>query len=125
DRAQVDPVEVEAELAGQHLRGHRLPGAARAGEEGADPEAALPLRREAPPLVHLRAVADVDRELAEELELRRREDEVVPAGCGLNPLREVVEARPRLLPAGVPDRLASGRSVRLGGGSGLDGRRGD
>src|SRR2546430_3528262 len=40
DRAQIDPVEVEAELGGEHLGGHRLSRSARPGEERADPEAA-------------------------------------------------------------------------------------
>src|SRR5207253_5317502 len=123
DLAQVDAVEVEPELVREHLALHRLPRTARALEERADPEPATRLRREAPRVVDLRAPADVRGDLAQDLALRLRQDEVVPPRGRLDPLREVVETWARLGPACVPERarevVVLGRRERARAG-GLD-----
>src|SRR4051794_13192740 len=121
DLAEVDPVEVELELEGEHLRGHRLAGAAHALEERAHAEPAQALAREAPRLVHALTAADMGRHLAQDLELRRRQDDVVPARDRLDPLREVVELRTRLRAAGAPQRLLE----RASGPQRVDRRRRD
>ena len=118
DRAQVDPVEVEPQLVREHLGGHRLAGAARAGEERADAEAARALRGESPVLVDRRALADVGGDLAQGLELRLREHEVVPARrrarCAARDRRAVVEPargrRPRR--CFLPERVQRRRQRR-------------
>ena len=60
---QVDAIEVEPQLVGEHLGGHGLAGAAGAGEQGADAEAACALGGEAPRIMHCGTMADMDRDL--------------------------------------------------------------
>ena len=97
-----------AEGARQHLRGHRLAGAARAGEERGYTAAK---RREAakPPIVqHLATFACLRLELVEMGRKRRRHDEVVPR-VGLRQRRQQVswdiDQEP---PADGVDRLLAG-----------------
>ncbi len=80
DRGQVDPVQLEPELAGQDLGGQGLAGARGAGEQRGDPLAAGDLALEAPVLEDLPAVLDVGAKLAELGQAVGRQHQVVPGG---------------------------------------------
>ncbi len=66
---QVDAVQIQPELPCQHLRGHRLTGPARPGEQRADPQPAGGACRESPVVVYQRPPADLVGELTEQGEL--------------------------------------------------------
>jgi hypothetical protein len=111
--AEVHAVEVEVEVARDHLGRHGLARAARPREERADAEpthapAVGTTAAKPPALVHLGPVPHVDGDLPEHGELGGRQDEVVPRGRGLDALAEVVEAGARLGAARGPERRAEG-----------------
>ena len=91
-RGQVDRVEVEAEVGGDHLGRHGLAGAGVAGEQGGD--AAAPATAAAhPPLgEHPVAVAGPRGQIGEGSPHSRGEHEVVPADLGLDPPGQPLEA---------------------------------
>ncbi len=76
--AQVDLVEVEAELAGDDLGGHRLAGARATGEQRAHALAEGEHPLEAPLAEHLPALRDAIADVTELFECIGREDQVVP-----------------------------------------------
>jgi len=100
--AEVDHVKIEPQLIGEYFARHSLARAAGAGEQGSDPEAASSFGGKAPLLVDFRALAKTHRDLLEKAFLFFGENEVVPSGYGLDPLRQTVQAGPRLQPARVP-----------------------
>src|SRR5262249_14290443 len=104
--AEIDAVEVEPQLLGEDLGGHRLAGPARAREERADAQAARALGPETPRLVDMVAPADVRRRGAQYLELLGREHEALPPGPRLETLGQVVELRPRPHAARLPQPRA-------------------
>ena len=102
DAGEVDPVEVEAQVRGDDLGGHRLAGPARPREQGGDAAAATELGPEPPGLVDAAALLDLVGELAQLRADVGVDDDVVPAPGGLDPARELVEPGPGLRPARVP-----------------------
>ena len=79
DRREVDDVEVEAELAGDDLGGHRLAGARVAREQRDDAVPATAARAHAPVAEHLLAVPGPQLDLAQRAQRPGRQHEVVPA----------------------------------------------
>jgi hypothetical protein len=119
---QVDAVEVELQGVGQHLGGERLAGAALAGEQRGEAEAAAALGGEAPFFLDLEALAQVGGNLAQHGELGFRQDEAVPVGRRFEALGEIVESAAAFLAATVPQR--AWRSGLCFSGSGWDGEAG-
>src|SRR5262249_23417942 len=78
---------------GEDLGGHRLAGAALAGEERADPEPAIHPAPEAPVLVDTDTLADLRRDLTQHRHLGRRQDEAVPVRLRVHALGEHVAPR--------------------------------
>src|SRR5262249_61648872 len=102
---------VDAQLAGEYTRRQRIARDRRAGEEGADAEAAGALRGEAPVVVHLRLAPDMDCDLPQRGDLLRRQDEIVPPGDGFDALRQAVHRGSRGPPAAIPESAR----LRIGG----------
>src|SRR5258707_2433098 len=63
--AQIDPVEVEVQLIGEHFGCHSLARTAGTGKERTDPQAANASLRKAPLLMHGVAVTNMDSHFAE------------------------------------------------------------
>ena len=103
-RAQVDPVEVEAQVVGDDLGGERLAGAARPAEDGRAAQPGVTAHPQTPLVVHRHPVARVGGEQLERLPLRRREDQVVPRGRGLDALGVGAQVGAVDGAAGVPER---------------------
>ncbi len=78
-RRQVDAMQVEPQVVGDHLGGHRLAGAAGAGEQCADAQAAADPVGEAPAVVHGVPVSDLVCDLVQCGELFGGQHDVVPA----------------------------------------------
>ena len=122
---EVDRVQVEPELAGDHLGRHRLAGARVAGEQRRD-AAAAPAARAHPPLVeHLVAVPGAQRDLAQLGRHGRGQHEVVPADGRLDPAGQPFEPggvlRPRAVAqvvavTGVPRTVACSAAERTAAG---------
>ena len=116
-------IQIEMQLVGKHFARHRLTGAARPGEERADAEAARAYRGESPVVVNPAALAHVYGDFLEDLLLRLGQDQISPARLGLDALGQPVEPRPRLHPAGLPERgaqVAGLRAVQRSGASRTD-----
>ena len=111
DGAEVNAVEVELQGLGEDASGHRFAGAADAGEEGADAEAATAPLGKAPVVVDLRSLLHVGDDLLQQLLLGVGQDQIVPSFLRVQPLGQIVQLGPRLQAAGRPE----GREV--GGGS--------
>ena len=102
---ELDLVEIEAELACDHARGHGLAGARRSGEQhlqaGADGDPA----REPPLLVDDVPVADGGGEPLDAGACRRRQDEIVPVVLRNDFQRELADPVIGLLPGGRDHRV--------------------
>ena len=122
DPGQVDPIQVELEIAREHLGGHGLAGAAGPGEQRGDPAAAPESPAEAPALVHLGAIRHLSRDLAELPEQVVGDHDVVPARDRRQPLRHVVQAAGRLVAPGRPE-VGVPHSFRAGAAEGGAGAR--
>ena len=104
DRREVDAIEVEAEFLREHLGRQGLSGAALAAEQHGDAESAFAARRKAPVVVHAPALAHLRGNLVQNLDLSRRQNEIVPARRADDPRREIVERIATGIPAGLADR---------------------
>src|SRR5262249_13073334 len=111
DAGQVDAIEVELQMVGEDVGGHRLARAGRARKERADAAPSGQARGEAPRLVHLGASGHLVRDLMELGQDVGWQDDVLPGGAGRETLGEFAEAPADLLAARVPEIAA-----REGGG---------
>ncbi len=93
DRRQIDPVQRQAQLIGDHLGGHGLAAAARPREQRADAEPAIHPVPEAPLVVDGLAAFDVRHDLPQQRFFGRRQHDVVPGRLGIDALRQRVDAQ--------------------------------
>ena len=100
--AEIDAVEVELQLVGQHLCRHGLAGAAGPGEQRSDPQPSARAPRKAPIAIDARALPHVGREVSQDAPLRFGQHQVVPPGRRHNALGQVLDPRPRLAAARLP-----------------------
>ena len=99
NRREVDLIEVEPELGGDHRCRERLAGARWPREQHAEAFAVRQLALEAPLLEHDCAMTCVVAHLAQPLDAIAHEHEVVPRGLGRDLPREATEPAVRVAPA--------------------------
>ena len=92
--ARVDLVEIESELVGDDLGGHRLAGAGRAGEQRVDALAERQLAVEAPALVDHVAVPHLTADLLELGDRVGRQNQIVDVEARADLARERAEPMP-------------------------------
>ena len=100
--AEIDAEKIEPHFVREDLRGEGFAGAARAGEERAQAEAAAGLLGKTPVVVDPRALPQMLRDRLQDVHLRRGQDEVGPGRFRRDTLREILQPRTRVEPARVP-----------------------
>src|SRR5690606_13348638 len=133
DARQVDPVEVEAELARDEAGDHGLAGAGRAVEQRHQAARGRYLVLEAPALVDGAPVLEPSDELADAVEHVVRQRDLLPAGQPLDVARHLVEPHVDVLAGGAVElggdvrlpRALAGAARRDVGDDLLDGARAD
>ena len=110
-RREVDAIEVEAQVVGDHLGCHGLAGAALARKEGVDAQAAVHLVGKPPFFVDLAALHHLVRDLVQHVRLFVGQHQIVPRGFGVQALSQGIQARAHARPAGIPQSIRQGGLV--------------
>ncbi|MNF84921.1 hypothetical protein D3C84_673020 [compost metagenome] len=106
-RRQIDAVEVQPQFIGQHFGGQGLAGAAAAGEQGADTQATVAACGKAPVAIHPGALADLGRQCTQAGQGRVRQYQIVPAGAGVHPFRQVLQAASSFFATHLPEVIGT------------------
>src|SRR5258706_10780802 len=90
----------------QSLRRQCLARATRTREEGTDAQTTRSPGTDSPGFVHDGTSPYMRRNLPQDLLLRLRQYQVIPIGCWLNALRQVIQPWTSLYAAGIPQQRA-------------------
>ncbi len=93
---QVDPVQIQAQLACQDIGRHGLAGARRTGEQGAQAFAQGQLALEAPGFQHLGAITNLVAHLVQASQGLGRQDDILPGVMRRDALGQKSQARTEL-----------------------------
>ncbi len=100
--AQVDAIQIQPQLVGQHLRRHGLARAAGTRKQHANTQTSRAFVLKAPRLIDLHSLPHVHRDLSQDTQPGLGQYQIIPGGHRLDALGQVLQARASLLPTEAP-----------------------